>query len=340
MSSADILAADSHLFPLSDADVQRIAAAGLTLGLVNGHEPAQLREAGPNARALIAWGGRYDGAVFDALPDLKVLARGGAGYDNIDLSAAAARGIVTTYVPGGSDDEVAEHTVALLLALARKIPHGDRAIRAGGWPSSAQLAPMRRVRGARLGLIGFGRIAQAVAWRARALGVDVTAFDPFRSADTLARAGVERATSLELLLAEADVVSLHLPGGVGDPPLIGARELAIMKPTALLINTARGSLVDTDALVDALRAGRLAGAGLDVMTPEPPPSGHPFLSLDNVILTPHSAAFSVPALSAIRERVLDNVLAVLGGQPPITPIPSPSASRQHASDNHGEDARR
>jgi phosphoglycerate dehydrogenase-like enzyme len=326
MTGADILAADAHRFPLSGEDEQRVADEGFTLGLVEGHEPAQFAAAGPNAVALLAWGGPYDARVFDALPKLRILARGGVGYDNIDLAAAASRGNVTTYAPDMSSDEVAEHAIALMLAITRKLADSERAVRAGKWLSAAQLAPMQVLRGSRLGLVGFGKIARAVAWRALGLGLSVAAYDPFVTDNVFDGVGVTRAESLEDLLAESDFVSLHTPGRPGDPPLIGVRELTQVKRGAVLINTARGSLLDPDALVAALHSGQLGGAGLDVMNPEPVPPDHPLLGFANVTVTPHSAAFSISALADLRRSALDNIFAVLRGDPPLTPIPVPQGT--------------
>lgn len=316
-----VLYADAHLFPPADEDFARVEAAGLELVPINGHAASDLAPFAEHAMALLAWGGPYGADAFDAMPRLQILARCGAGYDNIDLPAARARSITVTYVPGASDDEVAEHTIALLLGMARKITSSDRAVRAGQWPSAAALAPMIRVHGSTLGLIGFGRIARAVARRAVALGIAVSAMDPFVSPDVFAAASVTPVTKVDALLANSDFVSLHLPAVAGRGAVIGARELAIMRPGAFLINTARGSLIDTGALVAALREGRLGGAALDVLAPEPVPIDHELLALDNVVITPHSAAFSVDALRSLRTRALDEVFAVLAGHPPITPVP-------------------
>lgn len=316
-----VLYADAHLFPPATDDFQVIAAAGYQLTPVQGHRSQDFAPFAGDAVALLAWGGRYDTDIFDALPQLRILARCGAGYDNIDQVAAAQRGITLTYVPGASDHEVAEHTIALLLAAARKITTSDRAVRSGSWPSSAALAPMIRVHGSILGLVGFGRIARAVAGKSTALGMRVLALDPFVDGRTFDEAGVTRAASLLELLARANFVSLHVPGGAADQPLIGAAELSAMRSSAVLINTARGTLVDTDALVQALEQGRIAGAVLDVLDPEPVPRGHPLLTFQNVTITPHSAAFSDQALATLRSRSIQEVLQVLAGRPPITPLP-------------------
>lgn len=323
-SSADrplVIYADAHLFPPTSDDHRAAAEAGYELIPVAGHRPVDFQPYGAEAVGLLAWGGPYDSDVFAALPRLRVLARCGAGYDNIGLAAADQRGIALAYAPGASDHEVAEHTVALLLGAARKITASDRAIRGGGWPSSADLAPMRRVHGSTLGLVGFGRIARAVATKAQALGLHVIAYDPFIDASMFAGTDVTPVHQLAELLASVDFVSLHVPGGADHRPLIGATELAAMRSTAMLINTARGSLIDTAALVAALLQGGIAGAALDVVDPEPVPPGHPLLTADNVVLTPHSAAFSEQALAALRTRALAEVFHVLAGRPPLTPIP-------------------
>lgn len=313
--------ADAHLFVPTAQDFDTVADAGYRLLPVEGHEAADFAPYSADVVALLAWGGRYDAETFDALPQLRILARCGAGYDNIDVAAAHSRGIAVTYVPGASDHEVAEHTVALLLGAARKITTSDRAVRTGRWPSAAALGVMVRVHGSTLGLVGFGRIAQAVAGKAQSLGMTVLALDPFVDPSAFDDAGVTRIASLTALLGKLEFLSLHTPGDPGRPPLIGAAEFAAMRPGSILINTARGSLVDTDALVQALRSGQIAGAALDVLQPEPVPPGHPLLSLDTVVITPHSAAFSEQALTTLRTRAIGEALAVLSGLPPITPIP-------------------
>lgn len=318
-----ILYADAHRFPAAAADSALAREHGCQLVPVLGHEPGMFADAARDARGVLAWGGRYDDAVFAALPHLQVLARCGAGFDNIDLAAAAARGVVTTYVPGASDGEVAEHALGLIFDLGRRLSSSDRAVRDGHWQSAAELGPMIKIDGALLGLVGFGRIARALARRAIGLGMRVAAYDPFVDAPVMAESHVSYCPDLGTLLATSDFVSLHVPG-LGGPqaPLIGAEQLATMRLGSFLVNTARGSLVDTDALVASLRAGHLAGAGLDVCVPEPLPPEHPLLRLTGVVITPHSAAFSETALSTLRRTALRDALAVVNGRTPRHPIPS------------------
>lgn len=317
-----ILCPDADRFPMSANERALAASAGLELHELPGRDLDRFRWLGGRVVGSLAWGGRYGADFFEALPRLRVLARCGAGYDNIDLESALLHQVVVTYVPGASDEEVSEHTIALLLGCLRKLTLSDRSIRAGSWPSSVDLAPMRRLSGSRLGLVGLGHIARAVAAKARGLGVVVSAVDPFVDSNVFQENAVRRELDLASLLSSVDAVSLHVPLGEARLAMMGAREFDLMRPGAVFINTARGRLVDEGALVEALRSGAIAAAGLDVFEEEPLPEGHRLLGAPNLILTPHSAAFSVEALGALRHRALSDVLAVLHGQEPSNPISS------------------
>ncbi len=251
------------------------------------------------------------------------MARCGSGYDKVDVEAAHARGVEVVYVPDYGTDDVADHTLALLLACARRVPSSDRAMRAGQWLPYAQLGAMRRLRGSTLGLLGFGRIARATAKRAFAFGMELLVHDPGVDDVTLAAAGARRADDLNDLLARADALSIHLPLTPATHRLIGAPELAAMKPGSLLVNTSRGEIVDEDALAAALAGGHLGGAGLDVFETEPLPQDSPLIGLESAVVTPHSAAFSEQALAEVRTRALDDALRVLAGDPPRDPVPVP-----------------
>lgn len=231
--------------------------------------------------------------VMESLPRLKGMVRYGVGVDNIDVEAAQALGIEVANVRGYCTEEVADQALALLLACARNlIPHA-LSVRQGKWHLRRQ-PPLHRLRGQILGIIGLGRIGRALAARAQSLGLRILAFDPYLTEEEMAQAGAHK-VELRTLLAEADYVSIHCPLTDETRHLIGARELAQMKPTAYLINTARGGVVDQIALVEALREGRLAGAGLDVLEAEPPDPHDPLLQLENVILSPHMAWYSEEA---------------------------------------------
>lgn len=306
---------DADRFPFDAADRDRLAVAGVELVEVTGHDPATV----PDAHVLFVYSLRVDDALLSRLPRCRVVARCGTGYDNVDVAAAHRRGIAVTYVPEYGSVDVAEHTIALLLGCARRLPAADAAVRSGHWPSYLELGPMRRLNGRTLGLLGFGRIAREVARMALGLGLHVAAHDPYAPAEQLRAAGVTP-LGFDALLAGADVVSVHLPLTDATRGELGAAEFARMKPGAVLLNSARGALVDTGALVDAVRSGRLAGAGLDVTDPEPLPTGHPLLALPQVVLTPHSAAFAEEGLADLRRTALDDVLLVLGGESPQFPV--------------------
>lgn len=263
---------------------------------------------------------RLDAEAFDAgLPTLRVAANIAVGFDNIDVAAARDRGIVVTNTPDVLTDSVADFTMGLLLALTRRIAEGDRLVRNGGWTGWALDFMLGvELRGRLLGIVGFGRIGRAVADRARAFGMRVIATPP-RDGDERPGPGVAF-HSLDDLLAHADVISLHVPLLPETRHLIGARELAAMKPGAILLNTARGPVVDEAALVDALRGGRLAGAGLDVYEREPEVHAG-LLGLDNVVLVPHLGSATIETRTAMADLAARNVIEVLAGRPPITPIP-------------------
>jgi len=239
---------------------------------------------------------------------LTAIVRYGVGVDNIDVRAAEAAGVAVGRVPDYCVDEVADHTIALLLAVERGIVALAAQTAAGGWDVRTA-APVRRLRGLCLGLVGFGRIARAVARRATALGLRIVSFDALVDERELRAAGAEPAT-FDDLLRTCDVVSLHVPLTEETRGLIGTRELDLLPEGAILLNTARGGLVDEDALVAALRAGRLRGAGIDVLATEPPPPDHPLRSAPGAVLTPHAAWYSETAILDLRRKAVETALAL------------------------------
>jgi len=257
-----------------------------------------------------------DRPVLDTARRLKVIAKHGAGVDNIDIAAATARGIVVANVPGGNADAVAEGTVALMLATLRRVPEVHRLVTGGGYAARFTLQ-FGQLFGRTLGLVGIGNIGARVA-RICAGGfrMRVLAYDPGLPAAAVAERGAEKVDDLPTLLAAADVISLHLPLGETTRHLIGSAELARMKPTAILVNAARGPLVDEAALAQALRDGQIAGAGLDVLEIEPPSPDNPLLKLPNVVLSPHTAGNTVEAARQLALASADIVIAVLSGQKP------------------------
>ena len=244
-----------------------------------------------------------------------VIGRYGVGVDNIAVDTATDLGIVVTYVPDYCVDEVSDHVMALLLAWNRRIALFDRATKTKGWGSEGLGMRIMRLKGKKLGVVGFGRIGQVVCPKALAFGLDVLAYDPVISDDTVASHGA-RAVDLPVLLRESDFVTLHTPLNPKTKNLIGKEELEIMKPEAFLINAARGGLIDEDALYDALTTGQIAGAGLDVVEDISPPLDHRLLQLDNVVVTPHTAFFSQEAVLELEERAAGEVARVFHGQMP------------------------
>ena len=252
----------------------------------------------------------YSERVFASAPSLRVVARMGVGYENIDVTAATRRGVAVAMAFGTNHDAVADHTLALMAAVAHRITEYDRRVRTGTWGSMLH----GRLHGATVGIVGFGRIGRAVARRCLGFNMEVLVTDPVAEADTVARLGYAL-VELDELLRRADFVTLHLPLLPETRHLLDARRLALLKPSAILINTARGGLVDESALVTALRQKALAGAGLDVFDSEPLPDC-PLRHLDQVVLTPHVAGMSAAAVQAMAHRCCDNVLAVLRGRDP------------------------
>lgn len=261
---------------------------------------------------------RVDADLLAAAPKLRIVANMAVGYNNIDVAAATAHGIYVSNTPGVLTETTADLTFALILSWARQIPRGHAGAIAQQWPVWA--APMqlfgRDVHGATLGIVGLGRIGQAVAYRARGFGMRVIYSSRTRKLEAERETGARWSESLQALLGQSDFVTLHVPLTETTRRMIGARELAWMRPTGLLVNTARGEIVDQDALVAALQAGRLGGAALDVTTPEPLPRGHPLFTLPNVLITPHIGSATAATRLKMAMLTAQNIVDVLQGRPP------------------------
>lgn len=273
-----------------------------------------LVEACRDAHAILNQYTQLDAEFIGELRCCRVISRYGVGVNTIDVDAATRAGIMVANVPDGSVDDVSDHAAAMILGLARGVGIYDRALRAGSWDYTAA-APLHRLRGATLGLIGFGNIPQRLAAKMAGFGMEAIAYDPYLSAEETAQLGAAKA-DLPALLERADVVSVHVPLSPTTRGFIGEQELSLMKPTATLVNTARGGVVDEEALAAALRTGRLAGAGLDVFAHEPLPAPSPLRGLENVLLSPHAAWYSEESEREIRTKTARNVLAaLLDGRP-------------------------
>ena len=290
-----------------------LEASGLTVVEAPSADEDTLAALAPGSDAIMTCFAPVTKRIIDSAPNLKVVARYGIGVDNIDVTAATARGVVVTNVPDYCVDEVAEHALALLLACTRGVARYNQAIRMGHW-SLAAVSPLFRIKGRVLGLVGFGRIGRRLLEKVRGLGLEVIVSDPHLDSG-VAQALAVTCVDFETLLTRADLVSVHAPLTPETRHLFNESALRKMKPTAVLVNTSRGELVDTVALARALRERWITAAGLDVLPHEPPDPDDPLLSLENVVLTPHAAFYSEESLAALQERTAGTVAAVLRGEP-------------------------
>ena len=319
-----VVAVTDYVFASLEPEKKVLAPLDVELRAAQCKSEEEIIKLTQGADAILNCYAKMTARVIEKLDRCKIIARYGIGVDNVDLAAATRAKIVVTNVPDYCIDEVSDHALALLLALERQISAADRAVKGGAWDVVAH-AGVRRLRGQTLGLIGFGKIGMALAAKARAFGLRILAYDPYLDAAALAARGAEGVT-FDRLLAESDVVSIHVPLSPETRNLIGARELARMKPTAFLINTSRGGIVDEQALAEALKAGRIAGAALDVLLVEPPTADHPLRQLPNVILTPHLAFYSRESVVELQTKAAEEVARALKGEPPRSPVnPEPLA---------------
>jgi D-3-phosphoglycerate dehydrogenase len=285
--------------------------AGASLVYGDTKNEAELIELARDADAIINYLTSVTARVINSLERCQVIVRRGIGYDSVDVSAATAKGIPVVNVPEYCTDEVADHAMALLLSTARKISAAGEQTRSGGWNLS-QLMPIPALKDSTLGLVGFGKIPRAVAARARCFGLKVQASDPFIPAELVAEHGV-KLVSLDDLLASSDFISIHAPLTNDTRSMISRQEFALMKPSAVLINTARGPVVDEAALIEALNDSRIAFAALDVVTQEPPAADNPLRKMNNVILTPHIAWYSERSAQVLGEKVGREIVRVFKG---------------------------
>jgi len=271
-----------------------------------------------DADAIIARQGLVTADVIEALERCRIIVRYGTGVDNVDVGAATAHGIVVANVVGFGTHEVAEHAIALLLAGARRIVAHDRAVRDGAW-DIGPADPIHRIHGAVLGLVGFGAIGRAVHRKLRGFELATLVHDPFVLEKDVRAGGAEPVT-LQKLLRQSDLISLHAPAAAASHHLIDAEALRLVKPSAVLVNTARGALVDTDALLEALDEGRLAAAGLDVHEEEPLPADHPIRGCERAILLDHAGWYSEESTEALQHGAIQAVVAVLRNERPVSVV--------------------
>jgi len=302
---------------------QVLADAGADLICAGVLDPEEIIAAAHDADALLADNAEVPRHVIEGLDRCRVIAVYGIGFNHVDVQAATEHGILVTNTPAFCVEEVSNHALLLLLACAKKLIRLDQGMRRGCWPDNrfleSTLSPVGSVYGQRLGLVGFGSIAREVARKAKVFGLHVSACTRHLDSSLFAESGVEP-LPLRALLEQSDYVSLHVPLNDHTRDLIGADDLRRMKVTAFLINTARGAVVDQEALVRALQERWIAGAGLDVFRPEPLPSDSPLLEMDNVVLTPHVASYSDAAFARMRRRVAEEVSLALRGEWPTAVV--------------------
>jgi D-3-phosphoglycerate dehydrogenase len=313
-----LIAVTDSPFPSLDPAKAALARVDPELRMAKSASAEDILAVARDADAILVTYAKLPGELLRQLTRCRAIGRFGLGVDNIDIPAAAALGISVNYVPDYCMQEVSDHAMALLLAMARKVPLSNKLVQSGRW-EVPPIVPIHRLSGRVLGLVGFGNIPRALAPKARAFGLRVVTHDPYVSPDMLSAAGVD-GVSFDRLLEMSDFVSIHAPLMPATRGLFNADVFHKMKKGAVLINTARGPLVDEAALIAALDTGRLGGAALDVVTTEPLGKDSKLLGRDNVILTPHTAFYSVEALEELQTKCAADVARVLSGEQPVYPV--------------------
>lgn len=283
-------------------------------------------EAAQNIVAIIAGSEPYSDRVLTGLPHLRVISRNGVGYDQVDVSAATRHGVAVTITPDGNHQAVAEHALALLLGVARSVVQNTVDTRQGHWRRRSNLIPLR---GGTLGIVGLGRIGRSVAVRAAAFGMRLLACEKYPDLE-FAKAHHIELVDFDTLLSQSDFITLHAPMTPETQQIINRKSLARMKRGSVLVNTARGGLVNEADLLEALKSGHLAGAGLDVLAIEPPPADHPLLAVDNVILSPHVSALDEQAIKDMALGAAENILDVYRGRWQIAGLLNPEVQSSWA----------
>ncbi len=308
------VAVTDYAFPSLEIEEEILRPLGCSVVGAQCRTAEDLKRLVADADYVITQFARVDADVIGAMEKARVIVRYGIGVDNVDLQAAAKRGIPVCNVPDYCVDEVADHTLAFILALTRQVVPHAISVRAGAWRLAVPLAEMRTLRDMTVGIVGLGRIGREVAQRLAPFRCRRLAHDPFVPEASVEALGCEPA-GLERLLRESDLITLHCPSTPDTRRLINRGKIALMKPRALLVNLGRGDLVETDALVEALQSGKLAGAALDVLDPEPIPASSPLLRMENVILSPHIASAGPKSTRTLRETAAKIVAAAVRREP-------------------------
>lgn len=308
--------------PIPDEAIQKMQNAGLSVDVKTGLDKEELIKIIPEYDALVVRSQtKVTKDVIDAAKNLKIIGRAGVGVDNIDVEAATQRGIVVVNAPGGNAVSTAEHTLALIFAVARKIPQADKSVKEGKWERKKFVG--MELRGKTIGVIGLGRVGFEVAKRARALEMNVIAYDPYISEERAREIGAKIVT-LEELLRTSDIITVHVPKTKETEKLISKKEFEIMKDGVYIINCARGGIIDEAALYEALVNGKVRGAALDVYEKEPPDPDNPLLKLDNVVTTPHLGASTREAQISVGLTIADELINMARGLPVRNAVNLPS----------------
>jgi D-3-phosphoglycerate dehydrogenase / 2-oxoglutarate reductase len=324
MAGKYFVAVADSVFPNLDPAKAVLAGIGAELELASDSSPDSVMKLAADADAVLVTYAKINADMIRQMKKVRIISRFGIGVDNVDLDAATAQGIVVTKVPDYCIDEVSDHAMALLLAAVRKIPMGTDQVHGGTW-KMPNFVPIHRLRGSVLGLVGFGRIPQLVAPKAKAFGMRVVAFDPYVPAEVFKNLGVEQVAFADLL-AMSDYVSIHSPLTPETRGMFNADVFRQMKKGSYVVNTARGPVIDEAALAAAIDSGQLAGAAVDVMTNEPPVNS-PLIGKRNVIITPHTSFYSEESLVELQTKAAQEVANVLTGKPARNPVNQVAAQR-------------
>jgi D-3-phosphoglycerate dehydrogenase len=297
--------------PLHEAGM-KVLAGKVNIAVTNSGKPSEMLTELLDADALILRIGSIDRETMLAAKHLKVIGRPGVGVDDVDVAAATELGIPVVIAPGANTRSVAEHALALIFAASKDIPNSDRKTRIGGFQVRNSYKAFELL-GKTLGLVGYGNIGRELAKLSSAIGMQVVVYDPYVSPESIVQQGYRYEKDLDRVLGCADVISLHVPLTDKTRNLIGKREFHLMKPDALIVNCARGGVIDEAALVEALTSNRIHSAALDVFSDEPVTSSNPLAALDNVVLTPHMAGLTREAAAGVSSMAAEGVLAVLDG---------------------------
>jgi D-3-phosphoglycerate dehydrogenase / 2-oxoglutarate reductase len=312
-----LVAVTDSVFPDLDPAREVLSKIGADLQLAKEPKPEAILQVARGADAVLTTYAKLTADLISKMTRCRIIGRFGIGVDNVDVVSATKSGIVVTRVPDYCLDEVSDHAMALLLSVVRKIPFINARTQSGTWEMKG-VVPIHRIRGTVLGLVAFGRIPQLVAPKAQAFGMRVVTYDPYISREVLSRADVE-GVEFDELVKTSDYISIHTPLSPATHHLFRAEVFRLMKPTAYLVNTARGPIVDEVALAQALDRKQLAGAALDV-TENEPPTCSPLFGRDNVIITPHMSFYSEESLVDLQTKAAEEVVRVLSGQAPRNPV--------------------